>query len=70
VIKYNLPEPVAVTLEIYDMLGHKIVALYDGNQPAGEHSLIWKADGFASGIYFYKLTAGEYSETRKMTLVK
>jgi len=69
-ISYTLPHPANVTLDIYNILGRKVKTLYDGNQPAGSHSLIWNADGFASGVYFYKLTAGEYKHAQKMMLLK
>ena len=57
-------------LDIYDLLGRKVQMLYNGPQPPGRHSLIWNADGFSSGVYFYKLTAGEFEQTEKMMLVK
>ena len=69
-IRYSLPDASPVTLDIYDLLGRKVQTLYNGPQPPGEHSLIWNADGFASGVYFYRLTAGEYEKTEKMTVIK
>ncbi len=69
-IKYELPQQSQVTIEIYDILGRKVSTLVDRQQPAGYHQAIWRADDFASGMYFYKLQAGEYSETRKMLLMK
>lgn len=69
-ISYSLPEPSDVKLVIYDILGRKVKTLYDGNQTAGEHAIIWDADGFSSGIYFYELQAGNLVETRKMVLLK
>ena len=69
-ISYILPKPTNVTIEIYDMLGRSIETLRTGAQPAGEHSIIWNADSFSSGMYFYKITAGEFGQTEKMTLLK
>ncbi|MCP4580136.1 MAG: T9SS type A sorting domain-containing protein [candidate division Zixibacteria bacterium] len=69
-ISYILPEPTDVTIEIYDMLGGLIEALHSGSQSAGEHSLNWNANSYSSGIYFYKITAGEFEQTEKMTLLK
>jgi hypothetical protein len=69
-ISYTLPYASRVTLDIYDILGRKVQRLYDGNQAAGTHSLIWDAQAMASGMYFYKLTAGEYEKSSKMMLVK
>jgi len=69
-ISYSLPENSVVTLDIYDILGRKIQTLFEGNQPAGNHSLIWNADNFSSGVYFYKLTSGEMQLSNKMILIK
>ncbi|MCP4582378.1 MAG: T9SS type A sorting domain-containing protein [candidate division Zixibacteria bacterium] len=69
-IRYDLPISSRVTLDIYDILGRKLRTLHNGPQPAGSHSLIWNADGLSSGMYFYKLTAGEYEQTEKMILLK
>ena len=69
-IKYTLPEPADITIDIYNLLGRKVETLIDGFQPAGAHSVIWQAEGFSSGIYFYKLTAGDYSQTQRMMLLK
>ena len=44
--------------------------LVDGEIPAGVHTVTWDASNFASGIYFYRLTAGEFEQTRKMVLLK
>jgi len=69
-ISYSLPQPSTVSLDIYDILGRKVQTLHDGRQSAGSHSLIWQADGFSSGMYFYKLTAGENEQSEKMILLK
>ncbi len=69
-IKYELPRQSRVTIEIYDILGRKISTLINAELPAGYHQAIWHADNFASGMYFYKLQAGNYSETKKMLLLK
>lgn len=70
VIQYNLPLSSDVTLDIYNLLGRRVETLIDKPQPAGYHQAIWIADGFSSGMYFYKITAGDYAETRKMLLLK
>ncbi len=70
VIKYELPKQSQVTIEIYDILGRKVTTLIDKQQPAGYHQAIWHADDFASGMYFYKLQAGDFIETKKMILMK
>jgi len=70
VISFTVEKPGLVKLDIYDILGRKIGTLLDSFQPAGEHSTIWQADSYSTGLYFYKLTAGECSESKKMLLVK
>ena len=70
IIKYNLPTESRIRLEIYDILGRQIATLEDGHKPAGYHQVIWNARDVASGMYFYRLTAGEYSESRKLLLIK
>jgi hypothetical protein len=74
-ISYRLPEAQQVTLEIYNINGQKVTTLVDGSQTAGEHSVEWNATDesgapVSSGVYFYRLTAGEFSESKKMSLVK
>ena len=69
-IRYELPERAQVKLDIYDILGRKVTTIEDGLRPAGYHQVLWKADGIASGVYFYKLQAGEYVDAKKMLLVK
>jgi len=70
VIEYTLPEPAWVTLEIYNTLGQRVTTLVDEGKPAGNHSAYWDANHLASGIYFYRMTAGNFRESRKMVLVK
>lgn len=57
-------------LVIYNLLGQRVATLIDGPIEAGTHSTMWDASEMASGIYFYRLTAGDYTETRRMMLVK
>lgn len=70
VIEYTLPEPAWVTLEVYNTLGQRVATLIDENKPAGYHSVNWEANYLASGIYFYRMTARNFRESRKMVLVK
>jgi hypothetical protein len=69
-IQYDLPKAAMVTLEIFDILGRKIETLTEGIKPAGEHQATWDASGQASGIYLYRIKAGNKIETKKMTLLK
>jgi hypothetical protein len=70
VIEYQLPVSSSVKLEVYNLLGNKVTTLVDGEQEAGYKSVTWDASGVSSGIYFYKLSAGDYTEAKRMMLVK
>ncbi len=69
-IAYELPSDTKATLEIYNLRGQKVVTLIDGYQQAGKHNITWNAGNYSSGIYFYKLTAGNKTFTKRMTLLK
>jgi hypothetical protein len=69
-INYSIPEISFVTLKVYDVLGNEIAELVKEEKYAGNYSVDFKADALPSGTYFYKLTAGNFSETRKMILLK
>jgi len=58
------------TKTVNAILGRKITSLQDGLQPAGYHQAIWHADDNSSSMYFYKIQAGDYTETKKMVLLK
>jgi hypothetical protein len=70
VIRYSLPEPCYITIEIFDILGRKVETLIEDEQPAGYHQIIWNSEDRSSGIYFYTIRARDHSETRKMILIK
>jgi len=70
IINYQLPVDAYVKLEIFNLFGEKLATLVDFRQQGGNRSVIWDATGFASGIYFYRLTAGEHTFTRNMVLAK
>lgn len=69
-IRYALPQTSAVTLEIFNMLGQKIVTIVNGQQASGSHTVSWNASGLSSGIYYYRLSAGSTAITKTMTLIK
>jgi hypothetical protein len=68
-IGISLPVKAQVSLSIYNIAG-QLVKTFDGSFEAGEHSFSWDASAQASGVYFYKLTANNFSETKKMVLLK
>lgn len=57
-------------LSVYDILGNEVAVLVNQNLHPGEYQVEWNASSFPSGVYYYKLQAGEYSETKKMVLIK
>ena len=69
-IKYSLPKTGDIHISVYNLLGEEIVRLLNEVQKAGDHQITWDASNFASGIYFYRLQAGDYVQTRKMVLLK
>jgi len=69
-ISYSLAEAGNVTLEVYDLSGRLVATLVEGQMEAGEHVVSWDASAVSSGVYFYKLTAGDYTKTKRMMLVK
>ncbi len=60
----------AVKLEVYNIFGEKVATLVDGRQEPGRYSVSWKADNLGSGIYFYMLRAGGFSQTRRCVILK
>ena len=69
-IRYSLPVKSNVNLQIYDAAGKEVASLVDGEQPAGEHEINFDAENLTSGVYFYKLQAGSFIQTKKMLLLK
>jgi peptidoglycan/xylan/chitin deacetylase (PgdA/CDA1 family) len=69
-ISFHLPIAGRVSLKVYDMLGREIAALVDEAKSAGNCSVHWDAQRIASGVYFYRLQAGNYSATKKLLLLK
>ena len=69
-ISYSIKEKGLVTLKVFDILGKEVVTLVNQDQIAGSYSLEFDASTYASGIYFYSLTSGEYISTKKMILLK
>ena len=70
IIKYSIPKSSQVSLKIFNTLGEKIETLVDEEKPAGTYELNWNAANLPSGVYFYRLQAGDFVQTRKMILLK
>jgi hypothetical protein len=69
-ITFCIPDNKLVTLKVFDLLGREIAVLVNGQKQAGIYSVEWNAVGFPSGIYFYCLQAGSFTETKKLVLLK
>ncbi len=74
-IKYDLPKDSYVTIDIYDILGNRVKRLVHDNIQAGAHSVVWDATNdfgskVSTGIYMYRITAGDFSKIHKMILMK
>lgn len=70
VISWQLAVVSYVDLSIYDLLGQKMCTLVSERQEAGNHKVEWDASGFTSGIYFYRIQAGDFVQTKRMLLIK
>jgi hypothetical protein len=70
IINYELPITNYVDLSIYNIIGQKVVTLVSERQPAGSYGVQWDAAGYASGVYYYQLRAGEFQSVKKMILLR
>jgi len=74
-IEFTLPQRGQVTVKIYNVRGERVRVLVDEHRMAGRHEAVWdgrnsRGESVASGVYLYRIVAGEFVETRKMTLLK
>ena len=69
-IKYDLPKESRVKIVVYDVLGREVARLADEMKKAGSYQVVWDANRLASGVYFYRIQAGNYSATKKLLLLK
>lgn len=69
-IKYELPKDVKVVIKVYDILGREVVVLVNEFKKAGYYQTEFNGSNFASGVYFYRIEAGEYLKSKKMVLLK
>jgi hypothetical protein len=70
IINYELPITNNVNLTIHNIIGQKVATLVSEKQKAGYHQVEWDASDYASGVYYYKITAGDFQQVRKMVLLK
>jgi hypothetical protein len=69
-IEFVLPKSAFVTLRVYDLLGRQVGELVNEKLGPSTHKTQWDASGLASGVYFYRLQAGDFVETKKLLLVR
>ena len=69
-IKYSIPQLSQVTLKIFNALGEEIATLVNEEKVAGYYSVEFNAATLPSGVYFYRIQAGEFVQTKKMILIK
>lgn len=69
-INYSIPKAELVTLKVYDILGNEAAVLVNEEKTAGKYSINFNAGNLSSGVYFYRLKAGNYSSTKKLILMK
>ena len=74
-ISYTLPKPCKVSLKIYNIKGQKVKTLMNDVLPAGYHSVVWNGkddnnESVSSGIYLYRITAGDFTDTKKCVILK
>jgi Secretion system C-terminal sorting domain len=69
-IRYGLPSKSAVQLAVFNTLGQQVAALQNGEQDAGYHEVKFDGSGLSSGVYFYRIEAGSFVQTRKLLLIR
>jgi len=69
-IRYSVPQSSNVVIKVFDILGSEIETLVNEEKTVGTYELTWYAESLPSGIYFYRLQAGSFIETKKMVLIK
>ena len=69
-IKFNIPKQSNVKLVIYDVIGKEVATLVNEMKQPGSYEAVFNGDNFASGVYFYRLEAGNFTDVKKMVLIK
>ena len=69
-IAYQIPQSETVRLDVFDINGRKVAVLVNESQPAGRYSVTFDASGLGSGLYIYRITAGSFTQTKRLMLVK
>ncbi|MEO8167827.1 MAG: T9SS type A sorting domain-containing protein, partial [bacterium] len=70
VIRFDLPEVQDVSLKVFNLLGQEVANLVNGVREAGEHSVTADFTNLSSGMYFYRLSAGQFNAVKKLLVIK
>jgi flagellar hook assembly protein FlgD len=69
-ISFSIPKRSFVSIKVYDLLGREVSTIISEEMPAGSYSQQWNATNMPSGVYFYRLHAGQFAETKKLVLLR
>lgn len=69
-ITYSVPKQTFVTIKVYDIIGREVTTLINGVKTAGYYDIEWNAMNYSSGVYFYRMNAGEFVDVKKMIVIK
>jgi hypothetical protein len=69
-IRFGLPKATDVKIDLYNILGQKVVTLFDAHKPAGYHVIDFDGNKFATGVYIYRIETDEFQDVKKMVLIK
>jgi hypothetical protein len=69
-IKFSLPQAEIVSLKVYNILGSEVATLLNGTVEAGSYDIQFDASNLSSGVYLYELRAGNFTQIKKMNLIK
>ncbi|MBK7230438.1 MAG: T9SS type A sorting domain-containing protein [Ignavibacteriales bacterium] len=69
-IGYSIPSNNFVTIKLYDVLGNEVITLVNEQKQAGKYEMLYNASNLASGVYYYQINAGDFTQTRKLMLMK
>jgi dipeptidyl aminopeptidase/acylaminoacyl peptidase len=70
IIKFQVPSSNLVSLKVYDILGREVATLVNEVKQPGSYEVTWNATAYASGVYFYRLKAGDFAQTKKLLLLR
>jgi hypothetical protein len=69
-ISFSLPSKSFVTLKVFDLIGREVATIVNEELPPGNHTKQWNADNLSSGVYFYRLQADSFTQTKKLVLLR